>query len=60
MELTKKEIKYIEENLKEKTIVKIARELSEGRKEPLRRRDIIKYFKENFDRDLFKEKFGGQ
>jgi len=58
MKLTKKEIKYIDDNLKEKTIIKIARELSEEKGEGIRRRDIIKFYKEELNRDIVKEKFG--
>ena len=60
MKLTKKEIKYIDDNLKEKTIVKIARELTEQKGEEIRRRDIIKFYKEELNRDIINEKFGGE
>jgi hypothetical protein len=58
MKLTKEDIKYIEDNLKDKTIIRIARELSEQKGEKIRRRDIVKYFKEELNRDIVKEKFG--
>jgi len=62
IKLTKAQVKYVEDNLKDKTIIKIARELSEEKglegKDRIKRRDIIQYFKKNFDRDLVKEKFG--
>jgi hypothetical protein len=60
--LTKAQVKYVDENLKEKTIFKIARELTEKAKlkdgERITRRDIISFFKEKFKRDLVIEKFG--
>ena len=58
IKLNKTEIKYIDDNLKEKTIFKIARELSEKRTDIVRRRDIIEYYREKLDRDIVKEKFG--
>jgi len=62
LKLTKAQVKYVEDNLQSKTIIKIAHELSEEKelegKDRIRRRDLINYFKENFDRDLVKEKFG--
>ena len=62
LKLTKAQVKYIEDNLQSKTIIKIARELSEEKglegKDRIRRRDLINYFKENFDRNLVQEKFG--
>ena len=60
MKFTKKEIKYIDDNLKEKTIIKIARELSKEKGEEIRRRDIIKFYKEELNRDIVQEKFGGE
>jgi len=58
IELTKKDIKYIEDNLQEFTIVKIARKLSAGKTDIIRRKDIVEYFKEKLDRDILEEKFG--
>jgi hypothetical protein len=60
--LTKAQVKYVDDNLKEKTIIRIAKDLSEEKglegSERIKRRDLIEYFKEKFDRDIFKEKFG--
>jgi hypothetical protein len=59
--LTKAQVKYVDDNLKEKTIIRIAKELSDEKKlegkDRIRRRDLIEYFKEKFNRDIFKEKF---
>ncbi len=59
--LTKAQVKFVNENLQDKSIIWIARELSqmmklEGEK-AIKRKDLIEYFKENFQRDIFKEKF---
>ncbi len=62
MELTAAQIQFIEDNLQSKTIIRIARELSKelglGREDRISRKDIITYFKDNFDRNLVHEKFG--
>ncbi len=57
----KAEIKYIETNLSNKTLIKIASELSNeagllGDKK-IKRQDIIDFFKTKLNRDLVAEKF---
>ena len=60
IELTQDEIKYIDSNLKDKTLIRIARELSQARGDgtKIRRRDIIDYYNEKLGRDILVEKFG--
>ncbi len=58
--LTSAEIQYVDDNLQDKTIIKIAREITEqrGGEEKIRRRDIISFFKDTLKRNLIQEKFG--
>jgi len=58
--LTQDEIDYIDRNLKNKTIIKLARELSEARNDGvrIRRRHIIDFYKNELQRNILKEKFG--
>ena len=62
MTLSKAQVKYVEANLNEKSIIRIARELTKEAKLPkekrIRRIDIIEYFKEKFERNIVEEKFG--
>ena len=61
IKLTKKDIEYVDKNLKEKTIIAIAKELSDKKglegEDRIMRKDLVKYFEDKLGRQLYKEKF---